>query len=28
MERYGVKRVLTCDQDFELWPGVVYVLET
>ncbi len=23
MERYGVKRVLTCDEDFDLWPGIL-----
>ena len=27
MERYGVRRVLTCDRDFELRPGVVCVPE-
>jgi predicted nucleic acid-binding protein len=23
MERYGVKRVLTCDEDFDLWAGLI-----
>jgi predicted nucleic acid-binding protein len=22
MERFGVQRILTCDGDFELWPGI------
>jgi predicted nucleic acid-binding protein len=22
MERLGVSRILTCDRDFELWPGI------
>jgi predicted nucleic acid-binding protein len=22
MERYGVEEILTCDEDFDLWPGI------
>jgi hypothetical protein len=22
MERYGVERILTCDEGFDLWPGI------
>jgi predicted nucleic acid-binding protein len=23
MERYGAARILTCDRDFEMWPGII-----